>query len=267
MASGTQDVKQESTFRPSAQQEEIIGLAMPWIREFSQHPPGSPTGTQIAPFNQTQVGAQQGILDSIPGMLEHAQGAAQGNQFLFSGDVLKPESNPGLAGAISAATDPIVRHATEQLLPNVRGSAVNAGQYGGTRQALAEGQVADATLRQVGDTSAQLANEGYQSGLDAMVKGIALAPQTQAGLASPYALQNSVGDVQQGLTQAQMSEQWQQERLADMWPALIAKEIMGQQSMIPGGTNVTEGEQPGPSLFQQLTGGIGALGGLFSLFL
>lgn len=258
---GSQSTTQETTFKPSPEQREIIQLALPWLRQYATSPPSPPSGTSIAGFNPTQTAAQQGLLDAIPGMAQFASGVGEGNRFLFSGDVLDPNTNPGLQGAIDAATRPITEAATEQLLPNIRGDAVLSGQYGGSKQGQVEQQLAQDTLRQVGDTASNITSGTYTANLEAMTRGLALAPQTMQSMLSPALTQSAVGDVRHAMEQAQMSEAFNLEQLAGQWPILIAQQLLGAQAQIPGGTNVSTGETSGGG-----GGGLGSiLGGVASM--
>lgn len=250
---GGQDVKQTTTTELTPEQKQLIALAMPFANQFAANPPPAPTGSAIAGFNPLQKAAQGQALAAAGSQQALADQAASTSGFL-SHDVLNAASNPGLQSYMDAATRPIIQNATQQLLPNVRADAYNAGQYGGTRQGLAEGKVADATLRNVGDTTANIANSGYNAGLEAMVKNQALTPSI-AGLQSlPASTTGAVGDVQHQLAQSLLTEQYNQKQLQASWPGVIAREILGLTSEVPGGGTTTTGNQPQASPFQQIAG-------------
>jgi hypothetical protein len=76
-----------------------------------------------------------------------------------------------LTGAVNTSTlDPVVNNAarrisenfTEQALPALRQGAIMSGQYGGTRQGIAEGIASRGLAYSIGDMAANLYNQAYQ---------------------------------------------------------------------------------------------------------
>lgn len=241
---GSKQQKQVSEFKPSAQQQQLINLAMPQLQSFAEAPPPPPSGSSIAPFNPMQQQAQGLAVGAALGPQTDIAGQAAGaNQFLL-GDVLRPESNPALREYIQYATEPVTENLLERTLPVIRGEAESLGQFGGTRRGLVESAALRDAMRQAGGISSQIASEAYGQGLGAMTKGLGLAPTTSALQTGPAATVGAVGDVQRGLEQALMSEAAQQEQLAQMWPLLIGQEILGAQAGIPGGRNVSTANAP-----------------------
>ncbi len=76
---GTQEAS--TTFQLSPEQKEMLGLAMPFLKDFGTNPPSPPTGSSIAPFNPTQQFAQKGALGTVPLLNDFAANAWDGNQF------------------------------------------------------------------------------------------------------------------------------------------------------------------------------------------
>ena len=120
-------------------------------------------------------------LAAARGLSPFIQGAQGAGQFLTDPGLLSPESNPYLAQTAQAAGRPIMQALTEQILPNIRGGAIGAGQFGGSRQGIAEGIASRGALQQLGDISSNIFSQAYGQGLGALGQGLSLAPQT-AGL-------------------------------------------------------------------------------------
>jgi hypothetical protein len=248
---GTQTTKSKVKLTPEQQALSRAGTKQ--VLQFANNPPPPPTGTGIAEFNPTQLAAQETALGAAGQQGTLGQGAMGANQFLF-GDVLSPESNPYLMQYADYATQPLMQQGYD-LLSAARGGADASGQYGGTRQGLVESNAIDATLRNIAGGRADIFSKAYGQGLEALVKGLALAPETAGLLAKPAQTIGAVGDVRQGLEQAKLTEQRQQEQLAQLWPLLVGQETLGTVGMIPSAGTVNTANAPKTSIVG------GALGG------
>jgi hypothetical protein len=121
-----------------------------------------------------------------------------------------PAANPYLTGAIAKGinqsttafqnqqTD-ATRNLTENVLPSLRGGAIAAGQYGGTRQGLAEGMALNSFNTQQGRALSQFG----QNNTDAAVS--AQAGAYDNGQSRALAAMNSVGGQQQASNALQSS--------------------------------------------------------------
>lgn len=259
----SQPTTQTTQYNLSPEQRELLKIAMPGLREFSGKPASEsiPSFSGVAGFDPLQMQGQEAVVGAAPGQAGVVGTAAGGNAFLSGGNVLYPESNPALRGSIDAATRPIVDTLLEKALPAVRNQAVAAGQFGSSRQGIAEGQAIRGAETAVGDTAAKIASAGYGQGLDAMVKGIGLAPQTAQSLALPGLSLSGVGDVRQALSQAMLGEQTNRFTTEAMWPLLVGKEFAGIAGAIPGGGSTTTASGPqSNSLMQALGLGVAGLG-------
>jgi hypothetical protein len=107
---------------------------------------------------------------------------ASGLDFLLNPALLSPDSNPYLAATGTAATRPLYRNLVEQILPNIRSEAGGAGQYGSTRQGIAEGLAAGRTQDAASDALAKIYSGGYGQGLGAMSNALGQA----GGLGSAF---------------------------------------------------------------------------------
>jgi len=223
------------------QQKKLIKLGMPYAEEFAAS--GGPTlldKSAVAGFDPQQTAGQEMVLGTTPTMGNVVGAAGAGNQFLSSGDVLRPDSNPALQATIDASTRPITNQLLEQALPAIRGTAVNTGGFGGSRQGIAEGLATGRAAQAVGDTAAKVATTGYNAGLDSMVKAQQYAPQVAGAQALPGQYTSAVGDVRQNLTQQQLAEEHQRNMYEQTLPLMMSKELIGLGAAIPSrGTSTT----------------------------
>jgi len=251
------------------QQKKLIQLGMPYAKEFAAS--GGPQlldKSAVAGFDPSQTAGQEMVLGTTPTMGNVVGAAAGGNQFLSSGDVLRPDSNPALQATIDASTRPITNQLLEQALPAIRGTAVNTGGFGGSRQGIAEGLATGRAAQAVGDTAAKVATTGYNAGLDAMAKGQQYAPQIAGAQALPGQYTSAVGDVRQNLAQQQLAEEHQRSMYEQTLPLMMAKEMVGLGAAIPAqgtsttGTSTTTPATPAVSPLQYAGLGIQGLGAL-----
>jgi hypothetical protein len=121
------------------------------------------------------------------------------------GDVMDVRSNPYLQSAINAAIQPITQaySGAGGALSNIRTGANELGQFGGSRQGIAEGLAASNYMNQVGNTAAKMASEGYQRGLDTFEKTLMFAPTALETNMQPVSWLSGVGAQNEALQQAQ----------------------------------------------------------------
>lgn len=228
----------------SPEQQQLMSLAMPGAKQFAAQVPQRYQGSQITPFNANETAGQQGVISSLPDIAQTGQNAAKSNNFYTGGDIWNPASNPNLQGAIDASVRPIYQNLTEKALPAIRQDAVSTGNFGGSRQGIAEGQaVRDASVA-AGDTASKLAQSQYDTNINAQLKAEALAPSVQQGLTAAGTVQSGVGDVQRALTQAQLGEKVGQFNWDQYAPFLQSKDIMSLLQGLPGGSTVATGNTP-----------------------
>lgn len=255
---GTQRVVQTTTQQLAPQQQKLLDLVIPRAEAFVNNPPELYPGSTIAPITPLEQQAQQELLSTIPTLQNVAQTVQTGTQFL-TGPVLFPTTNPALQDAINAAIRPIQQTFTQQVLPNIRSSAVQAGQFGGSRQAVAEGIASQALLQQIGDTSAQMANEAYQRGLEAMERGLLLAPQITQLSFLPASVLSAVGAQQRAEQQALLNEAVRRFVAEQLIPFQAARDVAALALAGGGGSATAEAIGPspfvGPSTMQQVLGG------------
>lgn len=178
------------------------------------------------------------------GMQNLAQQAQQANQFSLY-DILFPQSNPALAAYQQSATLPLYQGLTEETLPAIRAGAVGAGQYGGSRQGIAEGLAAGRTAQAAGNVQANIANQGYLQGLEAQGRAMALAPQmAQFGL-MPGQTMEAIGAAQQQQNQANINADMARWNWEQNLPYQRLREFYGLVSGPFGSTSTTTGSTSG----------------------
>lgn len=163
-------------------------------------------GQTYAGFTPEQQTGQHLALqyaNQMPGM---TQPMMAGNKFLASGAVLDPASNPYLARAAEAAIRPVEQSLTENVLPNITNQAVASGGLGGARQGVAQAQALRDYTQTAGDITSKLYASNYGQGLNAMTRGLALAPQTLSLGLKPSQIYSAVGGERQMMNQAGIDE-------------------------------------------------------------
>lgn len=259
---GPDDIKTTTETKLSPEQKALIEPVIPIAQEYLKNPPTLPDYSQIAPFNPVQLASQQAAIGAAGAQQGLAGNAASAQNFLLDPALLSPESNPALQGYIDATVAPITEQLMEEILPGVTGQSVTSGQYGSTRQGVVEGNAIGESLDAIAATTADIANQGYATGLDALTKGLALAPQTAATQTLPASTLSAVGDVRQALAQAQLSEQAYRDLYSQISPFLAAEEVAALGAGLPGGTTVSTGTAPTTSPIAGAVGGASLAAGL-----
>jgi len=245
-------------------QNELIDLAMPGLRTMAgTGGPRLPDFSGVAGFDPMQRAGQNLALGTAVDQYGVTRGAADATNRATRGDFMNVESNPALAGiqdTINSRTRSTVDNLLEQALPSIRSGAAVSGNYGSSRQGIAEGLATGRAARAVGDigaeTTTNVAMKGYDSGLDAMMKAIGLAPQTTQNLLAPALTVSGVGDVRQGQNQRELDEASARWNYQEQLPLLMSRELMGLVSGIPTAGATTTGTTPrsGPTAMNALGG-------------
>lgn len=225
----------------SPEQRQLYSLVIPAAKDFMSKPLELFPGSTIAGFDPLQLAGQQmsinAAMSMIPGRINKANAASD---FLL-GPALFPESNPALQAATNAAIRPVVQTFEQSVLPQIRGGAVTAGGYGGSRQGIAEGIAGQELVKKSGDISATMASDAYARGLDAMTKTLGM----QGGLAQlnllPGTAVEAVGSSRRALEQAYITEQASRFMQEQMGPFLQAQQVAALAQGIPGGSATTTG--------------------------
>lgn len=243
----------KTTFKPSAEQAGVLSSALPYIQQFARQGIRLPTTSGVADFNPTQLAAQQQALGAAADQTQLGQQGAGFSSDLFSGMYLDPNTNPALQGTIDAATRPIFEGLSQQIMPQIRGEARSTGNFGSSKQGIAEGLAAQGALRSAGDVASGISYQGYQQGLNAMMQNLGLLPRTQDALTSGAATTGAVGDAIYGNTQAKLTEQQDRFMQQQLLPIAIGQELLAALGAIPGGTTISK-QNTSASPFSQVAG-------------
>lgn len=160
-------------------------------------------GSQVVPFDMYSLMGQGSALTA-------ADQAQASNQQLGTGlnygltTAMDVNNNPYLQKAVDASLQRVTNQYTDPngVLANIRSGAENAGQYGGSRQGVAEGIAAREYGHTLGDTAAQMYSDAYNKGQDTFSRTLATAPGVIQNYALPGQLQSAVGAQREGLAQA-----------------------------------------------------------------
>ena len=258
MSGGSQKVTQTNKTVLSPEQKELLNLGILSAKPVAENAPDLP---QIQGFDPAQIAAQNSILGSageggaLSGFTNKLSSASN---FLLN-DAINVESNPALSGYIDAAIRPLEEQFTRVIAPGVRHEGIGTGafsSYGGSRQVLAEDLANQGYLRQVGDTTSSILNNAYTQGLDALTKGVALAPQTQQSLLFPALAQEAIGSERRSLAQTTAQRDFENELL----PFNLGLQLIGAAGAAPGGgtTGTVTGASPGSSFLSSLAGSVPA---------
>lgn len=224
-------------------------------------------GAQIAAPSAATLSAEQNMMNLAKG----AQNTVVPNVFnalnYNLGAARDVNNNPFLAGAMEAALRPMGEQFTQAggALSNIRNSSQDAGQYGGTRQGIAEGIAMRGLANSMGDVVAKMGSDAYGKGLDASGKALVAAPVAMSAAATPTSWESAIGSQQDMRTQQALNRdaditQWGMN--ADWTPLRNYANIIyggGSSGSTSTANTPTYGPQ-GPSTLSQ----IGTLAGIGS---
>ena len=287
----TQTVDQTQTVRLAPFQEEFLADIFASAKGLTGE------GSQMPYFKQTVEGLSQGQQQAIANALS---GVGAFQPFLQQGSAAVGQ---GIAGAQGASYDPtsyqqFMDPYTEDVIARTQAdiadkgrqqqnqaqaSAVGAGAFGGSRQAVLQGQIAADTMDQQARTGAQLRSQGFQQAQQAaqqaanqQLRQAQLTGQlgtAQAGLGQ-LGQQMGVQDINTllgigGLQQQQGQRERDVERADALAQQALPYQQVGFMSDIFRGVPALQStysttSRPGPSMGSQLMGlgiaGLGAVG-------
>lgn len=238
----------------SPEQRQLMQLAMPGVTQFAASVPKRYPGSTVAGFDPSQVAGQEGALGSAGVQTDLARSGADTSNFWMSDAPWLPQNNPALQGTIDAATRPITQQLTESTLPAIRDSAERTGNFGSSRQGIAEGLASGRASSAIGDATSKITEDLYSTNTSNQLKALGLLPQTTGVQTAGDVTTSGVGDVRQSMAQALLGEQAGNFNYDQLAPFLQSKEIMSLLSGLPGGSTQTVASGPQKNL---LTGALG----------
>lgn len=200
----------------------------------------------LAPVSPQTEQAQQMAQRAATGQMQELadSGVWASNYALRS--AVDPANNPFFQSAVSGAIRPAIQAFTDAggPLSQIRNEATSAGQYGGTRQGIAEGIATSRLQQQVLDTAAGMGNVAYNEGLQAQGRAMAFLPQMQQAAFAPSTTLDAVGQQRQQQRQNAINDaiaRWNYEQ------TLPQQKLSQYQNIIQGqygGTATTDAPTP-----------------------
>jgi len=201
----TQTQTQTQETKPWAEQAPYLTELFAQARQQLQQPIPSYVPTS-ATTQQAQETAKRFAVETAPQTGEAARAAWQAG--LAAPDVMR---NPALAAAIQGAIRPLEQQFAERTLPAIRGEATAGGQYGGSRQGIAEGLAARGLTEATGDITADMLSRAYESGLRTQMQALGLTPTVQTAQLVPADILSQIGGQETAEARAAALYPYQQE--------------------------------------------------------
>ena len=151
-------------------------------------------GAKVAGFSPETIAAQNLAVKNAAGAQDSIDQINQGVRYGMSG-AMDVNNNQYLQQAIQAATRANNQNFSDAggTLSQIRTGAENAGQYGGSRQGIAEGLAASRLAQTNADVAATMSSAAYDKGQDTFAKTLMFAPQALEAGMTPVNWLSSVG--------------------------------------------------------------------------
>ena len=161
-------------------------------------------GAKVVPFSQETLAAQNLAVNNAYGAQQGIEQINQGIDYGLNG-AMDVNNNPYLGKAIDAAIRPITQSYTDTggVLSQIRDGSQDAGQFGSSRQGIAEGIAAGRYANELGDVTSKMASAAYDKGQDTFARTLMFAPEgIKAGM-MPVDWLSGVGAQKEALGQEQ----------------------------------------------------------------
>ena len=192
------------------------------------------------------MGGQQDRFAQQQAFIGQAQNQQQG---LANLDL---QNSAATQGIIDRSTGELQRQLDRGTIPTIGDAAINAGQFGSSRQGVAEGVATAEAQRGKGDVIAGILGQAQGQELQAQQFALQLAPMIQA-------MQGA--SLQEALGMGQLEQQFgDQAGRRDMENLIQYANLI--QGFIPGGSGTTTSSGGGNSQFNDILGGLATAGSL-----
>lgn len=245
----------------SPEQQQLLGLALPFAQQYAGQPLGTYGGSTIAGFTPLEQQAQAGVAGASTGAVRDLANAGTAGQMqILNPSTIDVANNPYVNAQASAITNNMTDNLLQRVLPAIRTGATQAGGMysgGGTREGVAQGLAIGQTNDAVGSALANLYGQAYNTGLSAVGQAVQRNPVAMASEVAPYEMMAGVGGQQRAMDQAQLDAAYKDWAVSQALPYTRATELIGLVNGIPGASGVSSvtGAQP------QTNPLMGALGG------
>lgn len=161
-------------------------------------------GAKVAEFSPETIAAQNLAVQNAAGAQASIDQINQGVKYGMS-EAMDVDNNQYLQQAIQAATRANNQNFSDAggTLSQIRTGAENAGQYGGSRQGIAEGIAASRLAQTNADIAATMASAAYDKGQDTFAKTLMFAPHALEAGMTPVNWLSGVGAQKENLAQQQ----------------------------------------------------------------
>src|SRR6266576_1005348 len=254
----TQTTKQEL----SPEQRQIMDYAMPGIASFAAQTPQRYQGQTIAGFDPSQTAGQEMALQAAGTQANLGNAGAGTSSYWLRPGALDVNQDPVVQGAIQAATRPMYNQLQQQILPQLGEEATGTGNFGSSRQGIAQGVATQATQTAAGEAGAKIAFDAYKTNVTAQLQSLGLLPQTEQNLNNPALTTSAVGDVRNQMEQRLLDQNVNNFNWDQYAPFLQSKEIMSLLQGFPGGQTTTTGSVPPTNVAGQALGGAATVAAL-----
>lgn len=204
---------------------------------------------------QNQIMEQMNQFYGTGGQYEQNIGGAQTALDRMLVDPSVTAQSPETQALIQSLQNPIMTQLNEQMMPEIRAGAGGSGQYGSTRQGVAEGVAAGKATSAMGDvaakTSANAYNQAMQNYMQAIQFQPTLAKAGAGGMEQQMALENMLRQEQQTQTDVDRYNRTQ----ADWGPLQAWASLLYPTAGMGGTTVQKQGVDP-----LQTAIGLGSLG-------
>lgn len=235
---------QTTKYELSPEQRQLMDLAMPGITQFAANVPKRYQGSTIAGFDPQQVGGQEGALQSSGVQTDLARSGAGASNAWLSPDALDVGNNPAVQGMMDRNARAVNTQLLETSLPQIRDGAERSGNFGSSRQGVAEGVAMGKASSALADANAKTLSDAYNTNVESQLKALGLLPQTTQTQVAGDLTQSAVGDARQGMAQRLLDEQVGNFNYDQLAPFLQSKEIMSLLSGLPGGSTTSTASGP-----------------------
>lgn len=238
----------------SPEQRQLMDLALPGVAKFAASTPQRYGDTTIAGFDPSQSAGQMQALSGAGTQTSLGQSGANTTQSWLSPGALDVNNNPAVAGMLETNRRQVTDNLMNTALPGIRDSAERSGNFGSSRQGIAEGLAIGKSNDALASANASTLNNAYNTNVESQLKALGLLPQTTANVTTGAQTTSAVGDVRQALSQAQLNEKVGNFNYDQLAPFLQSKEIMSLLTGLPGGSTTTTASTPQKN---PLTGALG----------
>ena len=199
----------------------------------------------VAGFTPQQLQALQQQQENAQSFSQFTPQASAGIQQLLSGQV-----NPIYEQQAQGQADFLQRNFERNVLPSIGQGFQSAGQYGGSRQGIAEGIAASDLNQQVANSTNQFFAQGAQQAQQGQQFALSNLGSLLGQANAPSQQMFNIGSQYQGMNQAQLTDQMQRDLALQQLPLSELQAFQGLISGNYGGT--TTSTTPTAGLGQQL---------------